>query len=311
MTRQELAEKVNLAYDQYFDAIQELGTAEGIMPPSAALGRGRSRHGGARQGTMGRVPDGAAAPQPGLFGRHRGEAREELRMSDVRPIHEVFLPVAQDIAFLTRGRGIYRFEHIKRNEPFKAFAYPQDDGTTRLVYQRVNEHDGDVELYVAAGDTAHVTYGDEHILSSENLPSVSEVVDVRNHDADVEVNFRDLFGQSESDSNTDSGGASVKVSIESEQDIEGFAKFKESRSRLRPTQSSRETQGTESSQEQEGEEGTLVHAGKRARITETRMRADGEVEITADGHFVISKVSVGKHSGGKFVGGQQWPLALH
>ena len=33
------------------------------------------------------------------------------------------------------------------------------------------------------------------------------------------------------------------------------------------------------------------------------MRADGEVEITADGHFVVSKVSVGKHSGGKFVGG--------
>ena len=223
-------------------------------------------------------------------------------MSDVRPIHEVFLPVAQDIAFLARGRGIYRFEHIRRDEPFKAFAYPQDDGTTRLVYQRVNEHDGDVELYVAAGDTAHVTYGDEHILNSENLPSVSEVVDARNHDADVDVNFRDLFGQSESDSSTDSGGASVKVSIESEQDIEGFAKFKESVETEAHAEFS-ETQGTESSQEQEGEEGTLVHAGKRARITETRMRADGEVEITADGHFVVSKVSVGKHSGGKFIGG--------
>ena len=37
MTRQELAEKVNLAYDQYFDAIQELGTAAGIMPPSPRL----------------------------------------------------------------------------------------------------------------------------------------------------------------------------------------------------------------------------------------------------------------------------------
>ena len=29
-------------------------------------------------------------------------------MNDVRPIHEVFLPVAQDIAFLARGRGIYQ-----------------------------------------------------------------------------------------------------------------------------------------------------------------------------------------------------------
>ena len=60
-------------------------------------------------------------------------------MDEARPIHEVFLPVAQGIAFLTRGRGIYRFQTIKRDEPFKAFSYPQDDGTTRLVYQRVNE----------------------------------------------------------------------------------------------------------------------------------------------------------------------------
>ena len=37
MTRKELAEKVNLAYDQYFDAIQELGTDAGIMPPSPRL----------------------------------------------------------------------------------------------------------------------------------------------------------------------------------------------------------------------------------------------------------------------------------
>ena len=37
MTRKELAEKVNLAYDRYFDAIQELGTANGIMPPSPRL----------------------------------------------------------------------------------------------------------------------------------------------------------------------------------------------------------------------------------------------------------------------------------
>ena len=64
-----------------------------------------------------------------------------------------------------------------------------------------------------------------------------------------------------------------------------------------------ETEGSETSQEQEGEEGTTVHAGKRARITETRMRADGEVEITANGHFVISKIAAGLHSGGKFVGG--------
>ena len=170
-------------------------------------------------------------------------------MSAARPIHEVFLPVAQDIAFLTRGRGIYRFETIKRKEPFRAFAYPRDDGSTRLVYQRVHEHDGDVELYVAAGDTADVEYGDEHILKSENLPSVSEVVDARNHDADVDVNFRDMFGRSESSESEQGGGASVKVSIESEQDIEGVAKFKESVETEAHAEFS-ETEGSETSQEQ-------------------------------------------------------------
>ena len=37
MTRKELAEKVNLAYDRYFDAIQQLGTDAGIVPPSPRL----------------------------------------------------------------------------------------------------------------------------------------------------------------------------------------------------------------------------------------------------------------------------------
>ena len=223
-------------------------------------------------------------------------------MPGVRPIHEVILAVAQDIAFLARGRGIYRFTTIRRGEPFRAFAYPQDDGTTRLQYGRVLEHDGMVEMHVAAGDAARVTYGDEHILKSENLPSVSEVVDARDHDAEVDVNFRDLFGKSESSESEQGGGASVKVSIESEQDVEGIAKFKESVETEAHAEFS-ETEGTETSQEQEGEEGTVVHAGTRARITETRMRADGEVEITAEGHFVISRLGVGLHSGGKFVGG--------
>ena len=223
-------------------------------------------------------------------------------MSIAEPVHEVCLPLAQDILFLVRGRGLYRVQSSRQRQALKAFAFPQDDGSTRLLYERMSEHDGAVEFFVAPGDTAHVVYGDEHILESENLPSVSEVVDARGHDADVEVNFRDLFGQSESSESQQGGGASVKVSIESEQDIEGVAKFKESVETEAHAEFS-ETEGTETSQEQEGEEGTLVHAGKRARITETRQRADGEVEITAEGHFVVSKIAAGLHSGGKFVGG--------
>ena len=84
--------------------------------------------------------------------------------------------------------------------------------------------------------------------------------------------------------------------------MEGVASFKEAIETEAHAEFS-ETEGTETSQEQEGEEGTTVHAGKRARITETRQRADGEVEITANGHFVVSKIAAGEHSGGKFVGG--------
>ena len=32
------------------------------------------------------------------------------------------------------------------------------------------------------------------------------------------------------------------------------------------------------------------------------MRADGEIEINAEGHFIISNIGVGKHSGGHFTG---------
>ena len=37
MTRKELAEEVNLAYDKYFYAIQDLGTVNKIIPPSPRL----------------------------------------------------------------------------------------------------------------------------------------------------------------------------------------------------------------------------------------------------------------------------------
>ena len=50
--------------------------------------------------------------------------------------------------------------------------------------------------------------------------------------------------------------------------------------------------------------GTTVQLwfGKRIRITETRERADGEIDAWANGKFTYS-IAVGEHSGGKFVGG--------
>ena len=91
-----------------------------------------------------------------------------------RPIHEVFLPVAQRVAFLSSWPWhLSVHERQVPTEPFAAYAYPQDDGTTRLLYRRTLEHDGDVELYVAAGDAANLQYGAEHILGVRE-PAVRE-----------------------------------------------------------------------------------------------------------------------------------------
>ena len=74
MTRQELAEKVNLAYDEYFDAIQELGTDAGIVPPSPRLVQDDPRTAERADRNCGAEFEAEQTlSQSGIFGRHRGE----------------------------------------------------------------------------------------------------------------------------------------------------------------------------------------------------------------------------------------------
>ena len=74
-----------------------------------------------------------------------------------------------------------------------------------------------------------VTFGPETTLKSERIGATTETVDNVAGDGDVEVDFSDLFSKEDSKetSHDKSAGGSVKVSIESEQDVEGIASFKE------------------------------------------------------------------------------------
>ena len=224
---------------------------------------------------------------------------------DVRPLQEVFMKRARGVAQAC-GERVSHIPAIRPHEPVTVNLYTDGDAST-LRFFFTDHHDACVELSEIRPDgLANVVFGDENVLNSEQLGSISEEVDNRNGVGDVEVNFRDLFAEKETSETDKSAGASVKTTIESEQSVAGVASFKESIEAEAHAEIS-ESQGSETDRESEGSEGTTVPVGKRVRISETRTRADVEVEVTADGKF-NHVTKVGHHSGGKFVhhGYAQW-----
>ena len=235
---------------------------------------------------------------------------------EVKPLHEVFMKRARGVAQAC-GNRVSRFPAIRPDEPVKV---TMNSAGNRLNFYFTNHHDACVEFSEIKPDgLANVVFGDEHVLNSTQLGSISEEIDNRNGVGDVEVNFRDLFAEKETSESTHSEGGSVKTSIESEQSIEGVASFKESVEVEAHAEIS-ESQGSETDKESEGSEGTTVPGpifdpdtgemkapGKRVRITETRTRADVEVEVSAQGKF-NHVTKIGLHSGGHFKHGHyaQW-----
>ena len=217
---------------------------------------------------------------------------------DVRPLHEVFMRRARGIAQAC-GERVSHIPAIRPNEPVKVTLHRDGDSST-LRFYFTNHHDACLELSeIKPNGLANVVFGDQNVLNSQQIGSISEEVDNLDGVGDVEVNFRDLFAEKETSDSTHSEGGSVKTSIESEQSIEGVASFKESVEVEAHAEIS-ESRGSETDKEDEGSEGTTVPIGKRARITETRTRADVEVSVTADGKF-NHVTKIGHHSGGKFV----------
>ena len=235
--------------------------------------------------------------------------------NEPQQLFQIFEKKAGGYLQVLRGRGIYRLESFNaKTEKLKVTQTENDDGTTNLLYQRTKEHDGAVEFrHIKPAGTSEVKYGDENILKSEQLGSVSEVVDNIHGVGDVEVDFHDTFSKTDTHDETDSEGGSLKISLETTQSVEGIAEFKESVEAEAHREFS-ETDSSSSTKEEGGEEGTtvpgpkfdaegnLLTPGERVRIIETRARADGEIDAKANGRFTYS-AAVGLHSGGKFVGG--------
>ena len=211
-----------------------------------------------------------------------------------KPIHEVFLPLAQGLAHLTRF-VCPGMEGSGSKEPF-IVRQLDESGNLTLEFERKNHNGsghnpqiGFVRFHnIIPSGVSDVVWGEETTLKSEFLGSVEESVDNRDGVSPVHVNYEDLFSKSQGHEKTTekSAGGSISVSVESEQDIEGIASFKESITAEAHTEfSESETSSEETGREEGGSEGEDVPTGDRILITQTRVRADTSQEVTAKGKF--------------------------
>ena len=225
-------------------------------------------------------------------------------MADNQAMFQVFLKRAQGIGHILRNRGIWRMGSFTSGERLSVAQTSNDDGSTTLLFRRKNDGYGCIEIgNIQPGKLANVRYGEETISKSQGIGSSEETVDNRNGVADVEVKFRDLFSHTDAkeESSEKSAGTSVSVSVTAKEGVEGVAEFEQSiEAEAHAEFSESSSTASETTSEEEGEEGTTVPVGKRVRITENRSRADGSVEVTANGSFTHT-VTAGKHSGGRFV----------
>ena len=210
------------------------------------------------------------------------------------PIHEVFEKRAQGIIHMLR-MVIPAFQGATSGEPLTVEQTSNDDGVTlrfnMVRHRHVGGHwrHGFVEFgNITPLDPKAVTFGPETILSSEQIGSNEQTVDNRDGDGDVEVDFNDLFSHESGDEKTTdkSVGSSLSISISSEQDVEGVAKFGESiESEVHAEVSESETKSETTTHEEGGDEATIVKPGHCKIITESRTRADVRQEVSARGDF--------------------------
>ena len=145
---------------------------------------------------------------------------------------------------------------------------------------------------MAAG-TANTRYGAETILKAQDLGALTEMVDNRTGFKPIEVDFSDLFSKTDTKEDTKGGGTSTKISIDASEGIEGFGSIKESITQEVHAEFS-EREGSSVTNQLGGDEGTIVPVGKRIQVTETRKRADTQIEVFSDALFG-SSVKAGSH----------------
>ena len=217
--------------------------------------------------------------------------------TEARPIHEVFEPLAHQVIAGLEGR-VGRMQDVVRGEHLRVEEYPNPDGTVTLRFFRIHVHDGCVEFRnIASSGIGGTSISDETVTNSQQLGSNEE--DVYNAVADTEVDYHDLFSETDSTEDTSSEGTSLKVTAEGEGGVEGFGSFKssvEAEAHAEFTQS----EGKETTRESGGESKTVIPAGIRAKIIEKRSRADGNATATTTGRFSFT-IGCGHHSGGHWV----------
>ena len=185
------------------------------------------------------------------------------------------------------------------NEPMVVEVLPGDQPTIR--YRRKSDGDALVEIgAVTPGPLAAVHWGEEQLLSSEQIGSTEEVIDNRHNSAPVAVKFSDVFSETRSRTTSDKTSVSLSVTVKANESIAGVASFDESITAAAQREAS-ESEGSSSSESVTGEESTTIGAGKRVRITETRVRSNVVVPVTAMGTFTHT-LGIGKHSGGNWQG---------
>ena len=226
-------------------------------------------------------------------------------MSKATPIHEIFQGRAQGVMHMMRKYGAEELDGASSKEPVyvQQIAGGPGAGPTIRYWRKRHEGAKDRQAFVEFGNIQPVSpkdmvFGPETTLNSEQISSTERTIDNRGGYKDLDISFGQLFGKETADEKSEdkSAGGSVKVSIESEQDVEGVASFKEAvemeaHAEIAESESHSETV----SHEDTGEEETSVPVGKMIIITQSRSRADTVQTVTAHGEFTHT-VRIGQHT---------------
>ena len=207
-------------------------------------------------------------------------------MDQARPIHLVFAERAQRIGFVLKDR-IPRFHGWSpKHEPCNIFVHEDSNGS-QIQFQRRSDVGCMIEFgSVNPAGTAGTRYGPETILKSEDIGSVSELIDNSTGLEPIDVDFHDLFSKTDSKSTKQSQGESTKITISAEEGIEGLGSISESVEQEVHAEFEEES-GSSTTNTREGDESTIVPAGKAERIFEDRRRADSELEVTSHAKFTF------------------------
>ena len=218
-------------------------------------------------------------------------------------LFEVFNKRARGVGHLLRNAPVPGMHAFSAHEALRVTQTSADPPT--LIFARkhsTNRHHSQMVVleHVTAAGTEGITFGPQTILKSEDLGSITEVVDNRKNSGEQRVSYRDLFGKAEGkEKSTDkSAGTSVSVSVSASESVEGVAEFEESvTAEAHAEFSESESSSEETSSEDESEHELVVAPGKRVRVTMDRKKADVVQTAKANGKFTHT-VAVVETTGG-------------